>query len=135
MSLFFTFIVASVVTLVVVASSDYLRDHRYKAEYYTLVLLAATGMNLLASANSLAVAFVSLELASLPSFALAAFLKSNKGSVEAGLKYFLVGALSSAVFAYGISLVYAATGALQFDAVATAIGEGRADGRARRRHP
>ncbi|SFR94192.1 NADH-quinone oxidoreductase subunit N [Halomicrobium zhouii] len=124
MSLFFTFIVASVVTLVVVASSDYLRDHRYKAEYYTLVLLAATGMSLLASANSLAVAFVSLELASLPSFALVAFLKSNKGSVEAGLKYFLVGALSSAVFAYGISLVYAATGALQFDAVATAIGEG-----------
>ena len=128
MALFFTFIVASVATLVVVASSDYLRDHRYKAEYYSLVMLAATGMSLLASANSLAVAFVSLELASLPSFALVAFLKSNRGSVEAGLKYFLIGAVSSAVFAYGISLVYAATGALQFGDVAQAIGDGVSSG-------
>ncbi|PSQ56913.1 MAG: oxidoreductase, partial [Halobacteriales archaeon SW_9_67_25] len=58
---------------------------------------------------------------SLPSYALVTYLKHNRGSVEAGLKYFLVGALSSAIFAYGISLVYAATGSLQFDAVAAAI--------------
>ncbi|MFB6174022.1 MAG: NADH-quinone oxidoreductase subunit N, partial [Halobacteriales archaeon] len=50
------------------------------------------------------------------------FLKDNRGSVEAGLKYFLIGALSSAVFAFGISLVYATTGSLQFDAVAGALG-------------
>jgi proton-translocating NADH-quinone oxidoreductase chain N len=121
MSLFFTAIVASVVTLVIVASYDWLRDHRYQAEYYTLLLLGAAGMSLMASANSLAVAFVSLELASLPSYALVAYLKSNRGSVEAALKYFLVGAISSAVFAYGISLVYASTGHLQFDAVASAL--------------
>jgi len=123
MSLFFTALVGSVVVLIVLASYDYLADHPYQAEYYTLVMLAATGMSLMASANSLATAFISLELASLPSYALVASLKHNRGSVEAGLKYFLIGALSSAVFAYGISLVYAASGSLRFADVATAAAE------------
>jgi proton-translocating NADH-quinone oxidoreductase chain N len=121
MALFFTALIASVVVLVVLASYDYLSGMDYQAEYYSLVMLAATGMAMMSTANSLATAFISLELASLPSYALVAFLKDNRGSVEAGLKYFLVGALSSAIFVYGISLVYAATGALQFDAVASAV--------------
>jgi len=120
MSLFFTFIFTSVAALVSVASYDYLRGHAHQAEYYMLVVLAATGMTLMAAANSLVTIFVSLELLSLPSYALVAFLKKNRGSVEAGLKYFLIGALSSAVFAYGISLVYAAVGRLQLEAIATA---------------
>jgi len=124
MYLFFSFLIASVLALVVVASYDYMREHRYQAEYYSLVLLAATGMSLLAGANSLAVAFVSLELASLPSYALVAILKRNRGSVEAALKYFLVGALSSGVFAYGISLIYGATGSLQFNDVAQGLSGG-----------
>ncbi|PSQ29780.1 oxidoreductase, partial [Halobacteriales archaeon SW_10_68_16] len=122
MSLFFTALIASVVTLVVLASYDYLQGMDYQAEFYSLTMLAATGMAMMSTANSLATAFVSLELASLPSYALVAYLKHNRGSVEAGLKYFLIGAVSSAVFAYGISLVYAATGSLQFDAVASALG-------------
>ncbi|MFB6139822.1 MAG: NADH-quinone oxidoreductase subunit N [Halosimplex sp.] len=124
MSLFFVVIVGSVTALVTLASYDYLEGESYQAEYYALVVLAATGMSLMASANGLATVFVSLELASLPSFALVAFLKTNRGSVEAGLKYFLVGALSSSVLAYGISLVYAATGSLQLDAVAEALSSG-----------
>jgi proton-translocating NADH-quinone oxidoreductase chain N len=123
MSLFFTALVGSVVVLIVLASYDYVADHPYQAEYYSLVMLAATGMSLMASANSLATAFVSLELASLPSFALVASLKQNRGSVEAGLKYFLIGALSSAVFAFGISLVFAASGSLRFADVAAAGAE------------
>ncbi|MFC4406141.1 NADH-quinone oxidoreductase subunit N [Haloarchaeobius iranensis] len=121
MSLFFAVIVASVTAMVTVASYNYIAEHSYQAEYYALVLLAATGMTLMASANSLVTVFVALELASLPSYALVAFLKENKGSVEAGLKYFLVGALSSAVFAYGVSLVYGATGSLQLTAVQNAV--------------
>ncbi|WP_135535570.1 MULTISPECIES: NADH-quinone oxidoreductase subunit N [Halostella] len=120
MSLLFTFIFASVTAMVTVASYDYLRGHSYQAEYYSLVMLAATGMSLMASAASLATVFVSFELLSLSSYALVAFLKKNRGSVEAGLKYFLIGALSSAVFVYGISLVYAVTGSLQLAAVAQA---------------
>ena len=124
MALFFMTITASVTALVALASMDYVREHAYQAEFFALVLLSATGMSLLSTANSLATAFVAFELISLPSYALVAFLKKNRGSVEAGLKYFLVGAVSSAVFAYGISLVYAATGVMRFDAVATAIQSG-----------
>lgn len=116
MSLFFVVIFTSVTALVSIASYDYLQDNPYQAEYYTLVVLAATGMTLMASSNSLAMVFISLELASLPSYALVAVLKKNRGSVEAGLKYFLIGALSSAIFAYGISLVYGVTGHLQLNA-------------------
>ena len=123
MSLLFTFIIASVTALVALASSDYIRELPHKAEYYMLVLLAATGMSLMASANSLAVVFVSLELASLPSYALVAYLKHNRGSVESALKYFLIGALSSSILVYGISLVYASTGSLLLTEVAAASGD------------
>ncbi|WP_324756902.1 NADH-quinone oxidoreductase subunit N [Haloarcula sp. GH36] len=124
MALFFMIIVASVTALVALASYDYLEGHSYQAEFYSLVLLAATGMSLLSAANSLATAFIALELVSLPSYALVAFLKKNRGSVEAGLKYFLIGAVSSAILVYGISLVYAATGVFRFDGVAAAIDSG-----------
>jgi NADH-quinone oxidoreductase subunit N len=122
LSLFFTVIFASVAGMVSLASYDWLRGHEYQAEFYSLVLLAATGMSLMASAGSLATVFVSLELSSLPSYALVAYLKKNRGSVEAGLKYFLVGAVASAVFAFGISLVYAVTGSLLLTDVAAALG-------------
>jgi len=121
MSLFFALIFASVAVMVIVASYDYLADRANQAEYYVLVLFAATGMTLMAMSNSLATAFIALELASLPSYALVAYLKRNRGSVEAGMKYFLIGALSSAVFAFGISLVYAATGSLLLADVADAL--------------
>ncbi|WP_254822192.1 NADH-quinone oxidoreductase subunit N [Haloglomus halophilum] len=121
MALFFMFIATSVATLVCLASLDYLEGRQYQAEYYILVMLATTGMTLMAAANSLATIFVSLELLSLPSYALVAFLKNDKGSVEAGMKYFLVGALSSAVFAYGVSLVYGVTGSLLLEEIAAAL--------------
>ncbi|WP_435067142.1 NADH-quinone oxidoreductase subunit N [Haloplanus sp. C73] len=122
LSLFFTVIFASVTAMVSVASYDYLRGRSNQAELYSLMLLAATGMSLMASSGSLVTVFVSLELASLPSYALVAYLKHNRGSVEAGLKYFLVGAVSSAVFAFGVSLIYAVTGTLRLSEVASAIG-------------
>ena len=121
-SLFFTLIFTIVTAMVVVAAYDYLDDHSHRAEFYSLTLFAATGMAVMATANSLATVFISLELASLPSYALVAFLKTDRGSVEAGLKYFLIGAVSSAVLAFGISLVYAVTGSLVLGDVAAAIG-------------
>jgi NADH-quinone oxidoreductase subunit N len=120
-SLFFVLVFSSVTALVSVASYDYLRTHDYRGEFYALVLFAATGMSVMAAANSMATAFVALELTSLPSYALVAFLKRDEGSVEAGLKYFLVGALSSAVLVFGMSLVYAATGALTFQGIAEGL--------------
>ncbi|RDI70877.1 NADH-quinone oxidoreductase subunit N [Halopelagius longus] len=123
MSLFFTLIFTVVAAMVSVASYDYLEAQTTRGEYYSLVMFAATGMTLMSMANSLATVFVSLELASLPSFALVAFLKTDRGSIEAGLKYFLIGALSSAVFVFGISLVYAATGSLLLAEIASSIGD------------
>jgi NADH-quinone oxidoreductase subunit N len=121
MALFFMFIFTSVASLVCLGSIDYLEGHDDIAGYYSLVLLATTGMAMMAASNSLATIFVSLELLSLPSYGLVAYLKDNKGSVEAGMKYFLVGALSSAVFAYGISLIYGVTGSLLLSEVAGAL--------------
>ncbi|WP_280537258.1 NADH-quinone oxidoreductase subunit N [Halopenitus sp. POP-27] len=123
LALFFTAIVAVVTALVAVASRDYLDDHETPGEFYSLVVLAAAGMALLASASSLATIFVALEMVSLPSYALVAYLKEDRGSVEAGMKYFLVGAVSSAIFVFGISLVYAATGSLVLSDVAAAFGD------------
>ncbi|MFP8955849.1 NADH-quinone oxidoreductase subunit N [Natrialbaceae archaeon A-CW3] len=127
MALFFMVVVAVVTALVAIASYDYMAGHTYQAEYYSLLLLAATGMSTMAAANSLVTIFIALELASLPSYALVAILKDNRGSVEAGLKYFLIGALSSAIFVYGISLVYGATGHLQLEAIAETLADGEAD--------
>ncbi|WP_330632210.1 NADH-quinone oxidoreductase subunit N [Halocatena halophila] len=124
MSLFFTVIFTSVTALVALASHDYIAERPNQGEYYALVVLAATGMTLLASANSLVTAFVSLELASLPSYALVAYLKDNRGSAEGSLKYLLIGGLSSAVFLYGISLVYAVTGTLKLTEIATVLDAG-----------
>ncbi|TKX50727.1 NADH-quinone oxidoreductase subunit N [Halorubrum sp. ASP121] len=126
LALFFTAIFASVTALVLVAAHDYFHDHANPTAFYSLVTFAATGMALLAVANSLAVVFVALEMVSLPSYVLVAYLKEDRGSVEAGMKYFLVGALSSAVFLFGISLVYAATGSLILADIASASIEGLA---------
>ena len=123
MALFFMALFGSVTALVSIAAYDYLAGHENQAEFYALVLLAATGMSLMAAANSLATVFVALELASLPSYALVAYLKSDRGSTEAGLKYFLIGALSSAVFVFGVSLVYGATGSLLLPDVAQAMAD------------
>jgi NADH-quinone oxidoreductase subunit N len=121
LSLFFTVIVTTVTTLVLTASMAYFDRAHDAGSFYSLVVLAATGMVSMAHANSLVTVFLALELASLPSYALVAFLKRDRNSVEAGLKYFLIGALSSAVFLYGISLVYGVTGTLQLDSIATAL--------------
>lgn len=125
-ALFFNLAVLVVAALVVVASYEYIEE-RYPdgysnlTEYVALVLLAASGMMLMASSRSLVTAFIALELTSLPSYALVAFMKKDKASVEGGMKYFLLGALSSAVLLYGISLVYGVTGT--FDLVEIAGGE------------
>lgn len=124
-ALLVTAVVAAVVVLVALASYDRLAGRPDRAEYYSLLLLSATGMALVAVSNSFAVAFVSLELVSLPAYVLVAWPRSDR-SVEGGLKFFVIGALSSAILAYGISLVYVSTGSLAFSDVAAAVA-GEAD--------
>lgn len=81
-----------------------------RGEFFALILLSTTGMMLLASTMELITLYVSLELTTIPLFVLAAYRKDQLGSSEAGLKYLILGAVSSAILLYGISLVYGLTG-------------------------
>jgi NADH-quinone oxidoreductase subunit N len=82
---------------------------RRAAEYHLLVLTSLLGMLVLASARDIVLLFVAFELMSIPLYVLSGFLKRDAGAVEAALKFFLVGSVSSAVMAYGLSFVYGAT--------------------------
>ena len=92
---------------------------RRSAEYHVLVLTSLLGMLVLASARDLILLFVAFELMSIPLYVLAGFLKRDPGAVEASLKFFLVGSVSSAVMAYGLSFVYGATGTTDLAKIAT----------------
>jgi NADH-quinone oxidoreductase subunit N len=87
-----------------------MRKHNSPAVYYSLILLATIGMVLVAYSTDLVMLFVAWELMSLPTYILVGFLKKNPSSNEAALKYFLFGALSSAIIVYGISIAYGLTG-------------------------
>ena len=86
------------------------REQLEGPEYYALMLCSATGMMLMASANDLIIVFLALEILSIALYVLAAFDRRRLTSQEAGLKYFLLGSFSSAIFLYGVALVYGATG-------------------------
>ncbi len=96
--------------LVVIASIGYFKNNPHQDEYYTLLLLATVGMMVVSSANDLITLFVGFELASMSTYVLAGFEKKNPASLEAALKYFLIGSLSSALLLFGMSLVYGITG-------------------------
>ena len=81
-----------------------------RGEYYVLLLASVSGMILMATATDLIVIFLGLELLSLPLYILAAFQREKTIWVEAGMKYFLLGAFSSAFFLYGIAVVFGASG-------------------------
>jgi len=90
-------------------------------EFPVLVLLATTGMLMMISANDLIALYVGLELQSLALYVVAAFQRDSPRSSEAGLKYFVLGALSSGMLLYGASLVYGFTGSTGFDDIALAV--------------
>jgi NADH-quinone oxidoreductase subunit N len=89
-------------------------------EYFILLLLAVTGLCLMASSNNFLTLYLGLELQSLALYVLAAFSRHQLASSEAGLKYFVLGALSSGMLLFGVSLLYGATGQVSFDALGTA---------------
>ncbi|MBA3879808.1 MAG: NADH-quinone oxidoreductase subunit NuoN [Sphingobium sp.] len=91
-----------------------------RPEYPVLILFSAVGMGMMVSAGDLLTLYVGLELQSLAAYVLASMMRRDLRSAEAGLKYFVLGALASGILLYGISLVYGFSGTTGFDAIATA---------------
>ena len=109
----------------ILMSSDYLAvEKQQKFEYSILILLSATGMMMLISAADLIALYLGLELMSLALYVLAAINRDSVRSTEAGLKYFVLGALSSGMLLYGASLVYGFTGTVSFAGIAKAASQG-----------
>jgi NADH-quinone oxidoreductase subunit N len=99
-------------------AGGYLRDERIERyEYALLALFSTLGMCMMVSANSFLALYMALELQSLPIYVLAAYHRDNLRSTEAGLKYFVLGALASGMLLYGCSLVYGFAGTVEFDAL------------------
>lgn len=111
-------------------SVNYMRAENFdKFEYPVLILLATVGMMLMISADNLLALYLGLEMQSLSLYVIAAINRDSVRSTEAGLKYFILGALSSGMLLYGITLVYGFTGQLDFAGIAQAIsGTGRSLG-------
>jgi NADH-quinone oxidoreductase subunit N len=112
-------LIVSIMTTV--GSFNFMRNQPHTAVYYSLILLATIGMVLVAYSTDLVMLFVAWELMSIPTYVLAGFMKKNPSSNEAALKYFLFGALSSAIIVYGISLVYGITGSTNIGEVITGL--------------
>jgi NADH-quinone oxidoreductase subunit N len=120
-SFFFHLLIGLVVFLVVLGSSSYLeRERLAPAEFYALVLFAAAGMGVLASAQELLTAFIGLEMSSISSYILAGYRRDALKSSEAAMKYFLLGSFATAFFLYGIALVYGKTGTTVLTQMGTA---------------
>jgi len=100
------------------------REAMARFEFPVVVLFATLGMLMMVSANDLIALYLGLELQSLSLYVLAAFRRDTLRSSEAGLKYFVLGALSSGMLLYGCSMIYGFVGATGFDAIAAALGEG-----------
>lgn len=129
-SIFLHVIIIGVGALAILGSLDYLdREGIQRGEYYALILFAAAGMGILASANELVTAFVGLEMSSISTYVLVGFRRRALISNEASLKYFLLGSFATAFFLYGIAMIYGATGTTIIDKIQPALAPVSSGGR------
>lgn len=108
--------------LVVLYSIDYVAEHTSnRGEFYALVVVAGLAISVAVAANDLVMVYLGMEFLSITSYILVGYLRGDLRSNEAGIKYFLYGAVASGVMLYGISLLYGATGSTNLIAVSEAI--------------
>lgn len=111
--------------IILIISRDYLtKNNLMKFEYPILIGLAVVGMMMMVSAGDLMSLYMGIELQSLALYVIAAFNRDSIRSTEAGLKYFVLGALSSGLLLYGASLIYGFSGTTNFDGIALALNQG-----------
>jgi len=113
---------------VLIAPGFFGRAGQLRAEYPILILFSAVGMGMMVSAGDLLTLYVGLELQSLSAYVLASFMRRDARSAEAGLKYFVLGALASGILLYGISLLYGFTGTTLFAGISDALARGMTTG-------
>ena len=109
---------------IIAANGWFETEHEHSSEYAVLIVFAAAGMSVMVSATSLVSLYVGLELQSLAAYVLASYRRTDERSAEAGLKYFVLGALASGILLYGISLLYGFTGTTNFTGIAAAFARG-----------
>ncbi|MEY4161094.1 MAG: hypothetical protein RLZZ136_1715, partial [Pseudomonadota bacterium] len=117
-------IYVSAIAALLVAPAFFERAKAMRAEYPVLILFAALGMGIMVSATDLLSLYIGLEMNSLAAYVLAAFLPNEDRSAEAGLKYFVLGALASGILLFGMSLTYGFAGTTSFDGIHAALSGG-----------
>jgi proton-translocating NADH-quinone oxidoreductase chain N len=121
-AIFFKIIAISTVALVILAAVPYLQDRTvYRGEFYALLIFAGLAISLASAANNLISVYLAMEFLSITSYVLAGYLRGDKKSSEAGVKYFLYGAVTSAMMLYGMSLLYGATGTTNLSEIARVL--------------
>ncbi len=122
---FFKIVAALVVMIVVLAGMDYMRERtRFLGEFYALLLVATLAIYVAVAATDIIMLYLGLETLSITSYVLTGFLRGDKRSNEAAVKYFLYGAAASAVMLYGFSLLYGITGTTDLQEMAKRLTSG-----------
>ena len=123
-SLFFKIVFIGIGVFITLSSIDYVKQYlNHPGEFYGLLLFSVLGMNLMAMSRELLTAYISLELLSFSLYVMVAYALGSPKSNEGSLKYIIIGALSSAILLYGISMVYSTLGVTKFEAIGQSLNE------------
>ncbi|PKB70791.1 MAG: hypothetical protein BZY87_09755 [SAR202 cluster bacterium Io17-Chloro-G6] len=121
-SLFFKVFFMGMGVFIILSSMDFVENKlEHQGEFYGLLLFSILGMNVMAQSRELLTAYIALELLSFSLYVLAAYAKDDAKSNESALKYIIIGAVSSAILLYGVSMVYGVLGVTKFDEIAAGL--------------
>jgi len=121
-ALYFFYLFLAATAIAILVSVKYLEtEHENHSEYYALMLLSVAGMMCMAGGLDIVLIFIGLELMAISTYVLVGFLRRDRRSNEAALKYLLLGAFSSGIFAYGLSLLYGLTGSTNLAGIASGV--------------
>src|SRR6202167_6211528 len=121
-AIYFCYLFLAGAAIAILMSVRYLEiEHEHHGEFYSLILFSVVGMMVMDSGFDIVLIFIGLELMAISTYVLVGFLRSDKRSNEAALKYLLLGAFSSGIFAYGLSLFYGLTGSTNLAGIADGL--------------